>query len=198
MQQRAPFQDGESSSSFSMLWDYLAGGTRTDTSGSEHVPQDHISETTSLLAGTSNRSKATTFRVEEDMINESPDCIRRCQDQLDWELAAIVIKPAYNYAVQQSRGYAQSLRLMFLRADRFDVRKAAIRLVTFFEAKLQLFGSEVLCRRIQQSDLDYEDMISLRSGCFQLLPIRDKANRAVFCYYPKHHNYTKADTMVRL
>ena len=47
---------------------------------------------------------------------------------------------------------------MFLRAERFDAPKAAIRLVNHFEGKLVLFGEDKLVKRITLDDLEEEDI----------------------------------------
>ena len=89
---------------------------------------------------------------------------------LDVELHAIEMKPGYTHAIRRredfssssSSRYVHSLHLMLLRADGFDVQKAALHLVKFFEAKLCLFGSEALLEQpIRLSHLDYDDILSL-------------------------------------
>jgi hypothetical protein len=203
--ERSAYHDGEeslSSSTFSMMWDYFFPGEE-DERPPQFVPQDSPNETTGLLKNSRNRI-ITTPPEEENLIIETPDRIRRCQERMDVELDAIETKAAYNHAIRRrdessssSDYYVHSLRLLFLRADGFDVRKAALRLVTFFEAKLRLFGSEALARPIRLSDLDYKDILSLRSGCIQVLPDPDKAKRSVLCYYPRYHMYSKVENMVR-
>jgi hypothetical protein len=193
------------STSASTFWDYLTGNA--ETAGTFPAASNNPDETTSLLGGAGNQSSASRpthrgqrpsrhdFHNEEEIL-ETPDFIRQSQERLDRELDAIAIKTVYNTALQHSREYVQSLRLLFLRAERFDAAKAAIRLVTFFEAKLRLFGPGIVGRPIRQSDLDPGDVRALRSGCFQFLPSRDKSHRGVLCYFPNYHLYTRTENMV--
>jgi hypothetical protein len=65
--------------------------------------------------------------------------------------------------------------LSFLRCDRFDYKKATIRIFDYFEEKKLLFGGlDFLTTRIQLKDLDIDTKQCLDSGCIQLLPGRDR------------------------
>jgi len=75
--------------------------------------------------------------------------------------------------------------LKFLRAERFDVVKASVRLLNYLVEKEKLFGSDKLLKAIQLSDLDPDTMTTLRSGYFQILPGRDAAGRAIICGFGK-------------
>lgn len=66
--------------------------------------------------------------------------------------------------------------LKFLRAERFDVDKAAIRFNRFAAFQGKLFGKQ---GKTKFSDLNDEDMKYLQSGFMQLLPQRDRAGRAI-------------------
>lgn len=70
---------------------------------------------------------------------------------------------------------------MFLRADDYNPKNAATRLVKFMEGKLKYFGSDPLARPIEYSDLDNDTIQCLRSGVMQILPCRDRAGRAILC-----------------
>jgi hypothetical protein len=115
------------------------------------------------------------------VVEETPELLAESLAALVQELISIPSKPAYELAEQLSNQYVTDLkfRLMFLRAEDFDARKAASRLVSFLSLKLELFGAEKLVRPIFLSDLDKEDMATLKSGIVQLLPARDRAGRAV-------------------
>ena len=84
------------------------------------------------------------------------------------------------------RDYVQDrdFRLKFLRADLFNATEAALRLARHFQAKLELFGRSKLVKDIVQDDLDEEDMAALYAGFTQLLPVRDRAGRAVSLWFP--------------
>lgn len=101
--------------------------------------------------------------------------------QIEQEIAAIPIKHAYDLAYSMDRRYVESrkFRLMFLRAELFDARKAAERLVLFLEKKLKFFGRATLVRSIQMGDLEDEDIQTLKAGPFQILPSRDRSGRPI-------------------
>jgi len=89
----------------------------------------------------------------------------------------------------------REFRLSFLRAERFDTKKAATRMIDYFEEKRRLFGVDKLTSKIQLKDLDAESKYCLESGQLQLLPGRDRAGRAVIVETKKlavnkdrHHN----------
>jgi hypothetical protein len=87
-------------------------------------------------------------------------------------------------AEQISKDYVTDphFRLMFLRVEDFDAKKAATRLINYMEFKLKCFGQDVLARPIFMSDLDKDDQATLKSQYFfQILPVRDRAGRAVIC-----------------
>jgi hypothetical protein len=73
-----------------------------------------------------------------------------------------------------------SVSCSYERNAAFDVEKAANRLVKFMEGKLELFGPKAIARPIYLSDFDDDDMDTLKSGYFQLLPVRDSTGRTVF------------------
>ena len=177
--------DNGEPSAFSSIWEYFF--SQDQPLSTQFVQQDNgPNESTGLLAETRNRN---LIRVDDGVVVETADIIRRGQEQLDVELSEISVKPAFNYTARTSRRYVQSLRLVFLRSEKFDAKKAALRLVTFFENKLALFGSETLVRPIRLSDLTYEDTLSLKSGCIQVLQSPDKFGRSVLFYSPRFHVY---------
>jgi len=59
------------------------------------------------------------------------------------------------------------------------LRKAACRILDYFEEKKMLFGVDLLTTKIQLHNLDNETKLLLESGCMQLLPERDRAGRAI-------------------
>lgn len=73
----------------------------------------------------------------------------------------------------------KEFRLSFLRAERFDTKKAATRFIDYFEEKRTLFGVDKLTTKIKLKDLDPETKNCLESGQFQILPGQDRAGRAV-------------------
>jgi hypothetical protein len=140
-----------------------------------------------------------------DVIEETPEFIKERRAQLLHELNKLVANhkhkqttAAYEQALQQNTNYVQSERfqLLFLRADRWDPTRAANRIISFFEAKLELFGPKLLCKTICINDLSREDRKSLESGFFQLLPMRDVAGRGLVCGMPMLKQYKKLENLV--
>jgi hypothetical protein len=117
----------------------------------------------------------------DSILEETEELICASLEQMEIELSQISEKPAYEEAKRISSDYVTSrkFRLMFLRAERFDPKKAARRQVKFMEAKQSLFGREALARPICFSDLDEDDQATLKSGVFQMLPSRDQAGRPI-------------------
>jgi len=122
----------------------------------------------------------------DDVVEETPEMLQRNIIALDTELEnrknAGRSGLAYNMAEAMSRNYVldPGLRIKFLRSEKFDVKKSAERMISFFDIKLQLFGQERLCKEITLQDLDKNVMNSLKAGYTQLLPTRDRSGRAVF------------------
>ena len=71
-------------------------------------------------------------------------------------------------------------RLMFLRQERFDVKKAAKRLCLYADIMRENFGEYALERPVKLSDLEDDEVACINDGCHhQLLSNRDRAGRRV-------------------
>ena len=149
--------------------------------------------TDELLASTLN--KLSIKEREESMyelhgvaeaVPEDPEFVSKKMEDMEAALHNIVSKEAYVMAEFQSPQYVHDhkFRLQFLRSESFDPKKAAKRMVVFFQKKLELFGPDRLMKDIKLSDMDAKDMKALESGCFQLLPARDRAGRAICVVIP--------------
>lgn len=117
-------------------------------------------------------SRTTTFleEPEEGLLVEMIG-------QMDDEISLIRNKPAYERACRTNPRYVtdRKFRLLFLRADLYNPKLAAARLVLFLEKKLQFFGSTPLARDLTlDDDFDKKDIATLKSGVFQFLPNRDR------------------------
>lgn len=101
--------------------------------------------------------------------------------ELDIALKELSLKQSFNEAIKASSQWVQSseLRLRFLRAETFDVSKAAKRMEQYLTFSKHLFGPEALQRPIYMSDLDKEEQEILKAGNFQLLDSRDRAGRRI-------------------
>lgn len=87
----------------------------------------------------------------------------------------------YEEAERMNHQYVndRSFRLMFLRADRYDPREAAERMIRFFDLKKSLFGAEKLVQDITLDDLTEDDLETLRSGYMQVSPYKDMSGRPI-------------------
>jgi hypothetical protein len=85
-------------------------------------------------------------------------------------------KISYSRALQICPDYVndRDFLVMFLRADCFDAKKAALRLVKYWNAKEDAFGSHRAFRKITLADMDEADFDTFRSGGYMPLPNRDK------------------------
>jgi CRAL/TRIO, N-terminal domain len=116
-----------------------------------------------------------------DEVNETPELIIQAINDMKHELSKIHNATAYQQALAQDRKYvhSQEFLLRFLRAERFDVERAAIRLVNFYSLKLQAFGLEKLTKDIFQEDLTETERNGMYESMTYDLPFRDRAGRAI-------------------
>ncbi len=93
-------------------------------------------------------------------------------------------------------------RLMFLRCELFHIERAAQRLVRHLDFVLEIFhdNKELLQRPIRLNDLAPKSMKLLRSGCLQLLPVRDSSGRRVFAVttFKSHYEVIDRVSLCRL
>lgn len=120
-------------------------------------------------------------------------------NEMDQKLRGMSGSAAYRIALKRDPAFLQNIdfRLMFLRADDFDVACAIKRMHKFLDYKLELFGEEKLCRDITLKDLDLDDMTSLETGAFQELSERDRSGRAVVVVFGQLRYYKKPINLVR-
>jgi hypothetical protein len=120
-----------------------------------------------------------------DEIIETPDYITAKKREMSIALLSLIAtmgseeSRAFRNALRMSRDYVDGLKLRFLRCDRFDANMAATRMILFFSRKAELFGEEKLAQDIKLKDLSEEESDALQNGLMQLLPLRDRAGRAI-------------------
>ena len=172
------------------------------TSGKKSQSADH---TDSLLAQEVNRlSVNERIKALEDVhgVSEIEEEDREVLDaklkELDSEIGQRKNK-AYQLAESFSKDYVtnRDFRLMFLRADSYDAKPAAQRMMKFFEYKLKLFGKEKLIKEITLRDLDKDDIDCLRSGAMQELLHKDRAGRRLFIAIHELRTYKHVNNLVR-
>jgi hypothetical protein len=133
--------------------------------------------------------------------DDDPDDVEKRIQDLEKELGKIKFKTALEEARYMNPEYVncREFRLMFLRCERFDPKKAARKLVKHFEAKRTIFGGgEILGRDVVLSDLSSDDMDALEAGFMQILPTRDAAGRVVFVFSPSHRKFKSIDNALRM
>jgi len=102
---------------------------------------------------------------------------------------------AYRLARQRNPEYVEAQKIMFLRAEDFNAKAAAVRMLHFFDTLQSL--RLPLGRDIRLSDLDVDDKESLEAGGMQWLPVTDHAGRAIVVTRQANYKYKTHDNMLR-
>ena len=132
-------------------------------------------------------------------IEETPELISDRLLDMDTQIRNQRHREAYDIAEAMNPQYVRDpeFRLMFLRADQFHAKNAALRLIRHFELKRDLFGVEKLAVEITQDDLDKETMDCLYVGYAQFLTIPDRSNRFISMWVScKHHEDYSMNALV--
>jgi hypothetical protein len=136
-----------------------------------------------------------------EAVEETPESIRKSLQEIDLEISKIHPKAAYDRANEQNEnpGYVNNPKflLMFLRAANFDSKSAAERVVRFLDEKLKLFGPAKLAKELHINDMDDENRKCLQSGVIQVLPLRDRAGRAIVTWMPQLRGKSSIESRVR-
>jgi hypothetical protein len=121
-----------------------------------------------------------------DVVDETDELVNNTLAEFDEEISKIKKKSAYEMAEKQDASCVSNrkMRCKFLRAEGFNSRLAAKRVVSFFEAKLELFGPLKLTQDIRLEDLDEQDMSCVESGMCQIIHRRDGAGRSLLGLSP--------------
>ena len=151
-------------------------------------------------------SDAERMRVFADLggaqqINpEDPDFIIQCLMELNASLNRVEDKEAFRQAQKMCPHYTNNpgFRIMFLRADDFNVENAASRIAAYFEEKKELFGEDKLARDITMADLNESDLECLEAGGLQLLRNQDHFGRVVVMSRQINWKYRERKNMVRI
>eukprot|EP00980_Cylindrotheca_fusiformis_P012835 scaffold3169_cov107-Cylindrotheca_fusiformis.AAC.5 len=122
-----------------------------------------------------------------DVVQETPELIASCLQQMDHEINLIKKKDAYEQAKLQSFSFVHNrqFRLAFLRCTSFNPRTAASHLVQYFSKRLEIFGTEKLTKSsINLDDIGEKATRVVELGSMQILPNRDSQGRAVVVSMP--------------
>jgi hypothetical protein len=142
-------------------------------------------------------------RVSEDIhgvskiMDEDPDFVDHCLLQMDMEFRRLKKHKKDMSAYESALFLAprivmdRDFRLMFLRAESFDPKKALNRMVKHFESKLELFGFDKLVKTITQEDLHEDAKDALRLGIIQPISAKDRSGRKIIFASPKYQGYQK-------
>jgi hypothetical protein len=130
--------------------------------------------------------------------NPNDMAVQRCLDQLQEELEKIPNKDAFNRVrlVCPEEADSDDFRLVFLQSDRFNVQIAARRIVMHFRHKLELFGQDLLGKKISLSDLTKEDRDPLKCGGVEMFLANDNRTRSVIVINYNKLKYKEKNSMV--
>lgn len=132
------------------------------------------------------------------MEENDPNIIETKLGEMEIEIESIESKSAYEKALTLCPIHLEKTKLMFLRADLYDVKNAAKRVIKHWTEKVALFGLDRAMKgNIRQSDLDGADTEMLASGGLQVLPGTDRAGRTIFWGRREFFCYQTVENLVR-
>ena len=148
-----------------------------------------------VWADLSGDKKVSLFEINP----EEEDFVANCLKEMQMEIDHIPEKAAFNLALKRSPDYVnrRSFRLMFLRADQYDPKAAAVRIIRHFEEKQKLFGDELLGRDVRLDDLNEDALAVLTSGGLQELCQTDQGGRQLQFCRSSLFKYKTQESMVR-
>lgn len=116
----------------------------------------------------------------------NPASVRLWLELLDTGIQNIKQGSAFEIAETIDRSFVTSrnLRMMFLRANRYDPQASAVQVIKYFELKRSLFGRKKLTKKITLADLSNEAKDFLESGAVQISTKRDRSGRGILLLFP--------------
>jgi hypothetical protein len=140
--------------------------------------EEVASEYDNLSKEEKDRAYRDLYGKEPLLIEETEEFISSRLSELHHALQSIPddSKHSYHRALQLCPDYVndREFLLLFLRADYFDVNKAALRLVKYWTAKEDAFGSNRTFHKLTLADMDYADLETIRTGGYIPIPKYDK------------------------
>lgn len=159
------------------------------TSSSSAITRDETAtECTSLLKGTKRRISSKLLPPPSSSDNcflETSVAVNAKLNELDCELErfpdqALAI---YNFVVSQQEATAldfiQRLKTLMLRSEQWEAGKAAVRLLSYFDAKLKWFGRLGLLQPLSIHQADRGTMECLQSGIFQAVVLGQRGKHRI-------------------
>jgi len=172
--------------------------TGTTGFGDEQMAREHA-EASQEEHDQANRD---LYGIEDYVIDETDEFLEESFRLLDEAIQDVEEKEAYELASFVNPDYITSkkFRIMFLRAERFDIPKTAVRIVKYWDRKVQLFGTDNAFKPLSILDFPAQDEVALWSAGLSLLNARDSVGRALAFCYRKYwdHRPESRDSMVRL
>ncbi len=131
---------------------------------------------------------------------ETPETIDRWLREFKDAIRKIRYKPEYEKAAFLNPDFVldPKIALMFLRAEDYNAKRAARRIVTHYKHKMELFGVDKLARPITFDDLDEDDKNAALTGFYQRFHLPDQSGRSVIISFPHLLNFKTAINQVCL
>ncbi|KAL3940117.1 MAG: hypothetical protein SGBAC_005278 [Bacillariaceae sp.] len=148
--------------------------------GVETKKRSNVSSYSYNNDSTNNKNHENETNRKVSYTSESMHSLIDAMQNLQKHLVAMKEGTAYQQAQNDNSAYVSNIdfRLMFLRANSFDVKASAEQMIRYFEQKQLLFGKDKLTKDITINDLDSDDKDFLKQGSMQVLP-NDTAGRQV-------------------
>jgi hypothetical protein len=205
--------------SSSTSWSFQSPESYTDKERAARETQTYIADALQNMSLQDREKIYHEVHGVEEVVEETPDFLERSFAALKEELNSLVLAHEGNMpkssrsntscaalarAQQLDHDYVHSpfIYKAFLRSERFDVKAAAIRMVGWFEMKAWCFGvlhpndDKYLCQDITQAMLTPGDIESIRKGCNQVLPRRDRSGRCVYLNLPHLSHFESQESLV--
>lgn len=146
---------------------------------------DIAKEMTDLTVQERERIYNDVHGVTQDL-EETPEMMQGCLTDFDATITSMPNKDrkAFNKAcfLRPSLETDIKFKLQFIRADKYNARHAAQRMVSHFEEKLKLFGEDKLVKRITIDDLSELGLQVFQSGFLADCPVKDQRGRPI-CFF---------------
>lgn len=139
--------------------------------------------------GVTNHREQETPDVTANLLRDFHDAVRKIRYKPEYEKAAF-LNPDYVLD--------RNIVLMFLRAEDYNTKRAARRIVNHYKHKMELFGIDKLARPITFDDLSQDDKDAALTGAYQRLYLPDQSGRSVIMCFPHLFAFRNAVNQVRL
>jgi len=117
---------------------------------------------------------------DQDLLQEQTNALMDDLRKVSWhnEGEGSSIHP-FEWVLHNAHDFMRDQAVKCLRAEGYDIEKAASCIRSHFELKYELFGQSCLGRELQLQDLGPEERRLLEEGGMQFLPARDRSGRGI-------------------